>query len=317
MATKKQWLSKDLFTKFKTEVQEDADKKTATGDSNLVWKNPEPGTNATPKEYRIRLLPDITSNFYKKFYYHMFKVNEESWRFSVCPKTFDPEAYCPICSVTAKLYKGSDDDKKEAQRFKRKEKFVTNVLIINDPRDTDKDDELKVSGKVKLYEFPSKVEQLIRSSIQDSENGVGIGAFDPKDGYNFILKVGLTKKDQFGKEWPNYETSTFARQPSAIADSDEEISEIIEKTADISEYLKKKLPNEEKVIEDLKAENVFELIEEDYNRKRKISKTITTKKVVEEDSEMESNVENESNDNYENESPEDENQRLLEELSNL
>lgn len=248
----------------------------------------------------------------------MFQVNGETWKFSICPKTFDQEAYCPVCAVTAKLYKGSDDDKKEAQRFKRKEKFISNVLIVNDPRDADKDEDLKVSGKVMLYEFPSKVEQLIRSSINDNENGVGAGAYDPEEGYNFILKVGLTKKDAAGKEWPNYETSTFARQPSAIADTEKEINEIINSTTDIVEYLQKKLPNEEKIIEDLKAENVFSLIEEDYARKRKITGTITkaAESVKEEQEESEpvpSNDEREDEPTPQEESDED----LLNELKKL
>jgi len=315
----KKWINKDLFQKFKSEVQEDADRKTQTNDS-YTWKNPEPGTTSNPKEYKIRLLPDKEGHFYKKMFYHMFQVNGESWKFSICPKTFDQEDYCPICAVTAKLYKGSDDDKKEAQRFKRKEKFISNILIVNDPRDADKDDDLKVSGKVMLYEFPSKVEQLIRSSINDSENGVGMGAYDPEEGYNFILKVGLTKPDQSGKSWPNYETSTFARQKSAIADTEDEINEIIDKTVDIVEYLQKKLPNEEKIIEDLKTENVFSLIEDDYNKKRNI-KTKVSKPVVETEPESDDFEEPEEKPKHVvSKVPEiglDEDDELLEELKRL
>lgn len=291
---KSAWINKDVFNKFKTRVQEDAEKKSSTGsnfNSDLKWDTPEKGTAEKPLSYSIRLLPDKSSNFYKKLFYHMFKVGDK-WSFSICPKTFDMEAYCPICSVTTKLYKsGSETDKQEAYQYKRKEKFVTNIYVVNDPRDQDRDDDKKSVGKVKLWEFPSKVEQIIRSSINDSENGVGMGSYDPSEnGYNFILKVGATKPQADGKVWPDYSTSTFARSSSSIADSDDEIDSIIEQTTDIEDYLRKQLPKEENVIKDLKAQLVFDLIEDEYNKMRNVS-TKTASKVKEES----------SNDNYEDE----------------
>ncbi|MFW6026787.1 MAG: hypothetical protein ACOCRX_10640, partial [Candidatus Woesearchaeota archaeon] len=71
----------------------------------------------------------------------------------LCPKTFNFENPCPICSVTSKLYKGTEDDKKEAGRYKRKQKFVSNIFVVDDPRDSEKEKDDKASGKVLIYEF--------------------------------------------------------------------------------------------------------------------------------------------------------------------
>lgn len=269
---KSKWISDELFAKFKAKTIEEAEKKTTGNFSDLKWETPDKGTFEKPISYTIRLLPDSSRNFYKKMFYHMYKVGDK-WSFSICPKTFDLEAYCPVCSVTTKLYKsGSESDKTEAYQYKRKEKFITNILVVNDPRDQDRDDNLKNSGKVKLWEFPSAVEQIIRSSMLDSENGVGKGSYDPGDGgYNFILKVGSKKPQADGKVWPDYTTSTFGRNSSAIGDNDDEIEAILEKTINLDEYLRKQLPKEENIIKELKEQLVFDLIQDEYNKLRGIT----------------------------------------------
>lgn len=208
------------------------------------------------------------------------------------------ETYCPICGVTAKLYKsGTNADKAEASRFKRKEKFVSNIFVVNDPRDQDKDDDLKQSGKVKIFEFATKLESNIRVGVFDEEEGVGINAFDPSDeGVNFIIRVTETKPGPDGKKWPDYSTSSFARNASAILDSDEEIKKVMDSVLDLEEYLKKQLPKEEEVVEILEGEMVYSLIEEEHKKilakrtkssSKEENEESKVSKVVEEDKEVE------------------------------
>lgn len=40
---------------------------------DILWPTPEKGTVDKPKIYQLRLLPDTNDNFYKSFYYHMYK----------------------------------------------------------------------------------------------------------------------------------------------------------------------------------------------------------------------------------------------------
>lgn len=260
MASK--YVKKDLFSKFKEQTQQQVQSDQNRGPSNK-WPNPTP-----LMDYKIRFLPDKTgSNVYKKYFYHMFQMGDK-WQFSLCPKTFDFEAYCPVCAVAGKLYRtGNDADKKEAGRFKRKEKFAANIFVVNDPRDQDKDEDQKQSGKVKIFEFSTKLEAQIRSAILDSENGVGEDGFDPSEnGVNFILKVTETKPGPDGKKWPDYSTSAFARNSSPIADSDEELDEIMANTIDLDEYVKAMTAKEDEIVEMLKEEQVYELIQEEYER---------------------------------------------------
>lgn len=267
------WLDKSKFNKFKTRVNEEADRKPSGGAQpsfEYKWDTPKAGTADKDAIYKLRLLPDPEGRFYEKMMYHMYKVGEQ-WHFSICPKTFDYNNFCPVCAVTQKLYKGGDADRNEAYAYKRKEKYVTNMRVVNDPRDEDKDKDAQANGKVLIYEFPTKVENKIRDSINDTDEGVGYGAYDPgEEGFDFIVKIGLTKPQADGKQWPDYTNSNFARMASPVGDSDEEINEVMKQTHDLEKYMKQQtLSNSEKIVQGLKDNLVFELIEEDYDREMK------------------------------------------------
>ena len=263
MSLKNKYIKKDFFNQFKKEVSQEKKKGEGFENSDNKFPNPTPGY-----EYKIRFLPDATGEaFYKKFYYHMYQI-DGAWKFSLCPKTLNMDSYCPCCAVAAKLYKsGTESDKAEAGRFKRKEKFVANIFVVNDPRDQDKDEDNKISGTIKIFEFATKLESNIRVGVFDEENGVGPSGFDPTDdGINFVIRVTETKPQADGKTWPDYATSSFARNASAIVDSEKEVDDLMTKVIDLNEYLKKQLPDDTKIIDDLKAEEIYDLISEEHGR---------------------------------------------------
>jgi len=232
-----------------------------------VWETPQKGTSDRPKVYEGRFLPDPKGNFYKKYSYHMFQSGEK-WAFILCPKTHGFENYCPVCSVTSKLYQGSPADKRMAGSYKRKEKFVSNFFVVNDPRDPERDEEKRVNGTVKLYEFPGKVEMKLKEEITDTKNGYGYRIFDPgEDGHNFILKVLATKKDQNGNVWPDYSSSTFSRNSQALG-SDSEIEKIMKTCTNLDEYVESLGVSEERIEEVLKTEMVWELVGSEWNKVR-------------------------------------------------
>jgi hypothetical protein len=158
-----------MFNSF-VEEQKKEDSNSGTPSFKREWK-PEKGTADKPNSYEIRFLPDVKTGFYKKQLYHMFQVDGK-WAFYQCPKTTDFNNPCPICSVVQKLYQGSEDDKKEARRLKRKQKFISNIFVAHDPRDVDKETDDKAEGKIKLYGFPAKVEALLKQEITDVRNGL-------------------------------------------------------------------------------------------------------------------------------------------------
>ena len=198
----------------------------------------------------------------------MFKSNSGKWEFVLCPKTHDFTNYCPVCAATYKLYQGSSEDKAAAKNYKRKEKFCGNIYVVKDPRDADagSEDE-KNTGKVLVYEFPSKLEQKIKSEMTDEEYGNGLNIFDPgEDGIDFLIKVGATKPGPDGQSFHDYSESKFTNKPYALAKTDDEIEKILNSTYDLDEYINNMARDEEAILSLLKEEMLWELIESDYNK---------------------------------------------------
>lgn len=262
------WIDKDLFGKFQEQkkIEKSQPKKTRINRSDFIWETPAKGTETQSKNYVGRFLPDPKGVFYKNYFYHMYKSGEK-WVFVICPKSDNFDNYCPFCSVASKLYMGSAADKQMAQNYKRKQKFVSNFYIQDDPRDADREDEQKVNKTVKLYEFPQKVEMKLKEEITDDENGLGPAIFDPSaEGYSFIIKVLSTKPEANGKVWPDYTNSAFARKATALG-SDEEIKQIMQQCIDINEYLDNEKVTEEEMIRLIKDEMLYDLIKDEYEKR--------------------------------------------------
>lgn len=265
-----QWINKDAFGKFQEQKKEEkANTKSNFGirRSDFVWDTPLRGTETVAKEYIGRFLADPNDVFYRVYYYHMFYVGDK-WFFDLCPKTFDFESYCPICSITQKLWTGTAADKKSAYNYKRKMKYVGNWYVVKDNRDEDKEDDDKVAGTVKLYEFPGKVEMKLKEELTDAEEGLGYQIFDPgKEGHNFILKVLSTKPTPEGDTWPDYAQSLFSRKASALG-TDKEIEEIMRQRIDIEEYVQGLKKPDDELEKTLKDEMILDLVKDEWYKIR-------------------------------------------------
>jgi hypothetical protein len=223
------------------------------------------GTVDKAKEYRVRFLPDKNSDFYTKYFYHYFIIDEKH-HFVVCPKTHGLDEYCPWCSISQMLYKGNKEDKKLAANYKRLEKFVGNILVVDDPRDADVEDEYKVSGKVRLYEFPGTIESKLKNEITDRSEGYGMAVFDPEDGFDLIIKIKAKKADPNGKVWPDYSDTQFSRKSSKIG-TEKEIEEIMAQTVVLSDYLNNSTLTWDEHRKLLKLEGYWEDVEEEFERR--------------------------------------------------
>jgi len=264
------WVNKEKFEDFKKERESDKTEKPDNITYARRYPNPKMGSHDKPKEYHVRLLTDPNQDFYKKYHYHMFQSGDQ-WVFIMCPKTKDMDAYCPWCHATQLLYKGSSADKKKAYNYKRKDKYVGNIFVVKDPRDADENDpDKKLAGKTFLYEFPQTIETLIRKEITDIENGWGYEIFNPENGYNLIISIGAKKPDKNGKVWPDYSLTTFAKRPSAIADTEEGIEEIMNTCQSITDYIDKSMLSPEDHMKLLKQEMLFEDVEDQFMRHMKV-----------------------------------------------
>lgn len=271
------WINKDLFSKFQDQKKEEKEApKSSARRSDLVWPTPDKGTDTDPKVYKVRFLTDPAGLFYKQYYYHMYKSGEK-WVFVICPKTDGFDEYCPFCSITNKLYMGTSADKRLANNYKRKKKFVGNIFIVNDTRDSEREEDKKCNGLVKLYEFPQKVEMKLKEEITDPD-GLGMQIFDPgKDGFDFVLKVLATKRDESGNSWPDYAQSNFSRRAAPIADSEAAITAIMKMCIDISEYIESMKRDNTEIVKLIKAEMLFEMVKDEW--KQEIDKKALTSAV--------------------------------------
>lgn len=263
------WINKDLFNDFREEKKKEEDNQTFFGESlrEKIFKI-DKGTDTKPKIYEGRFLQDKNGKFYVKYYYHYVELEDGRKIYTTCPKTHGMDNYCPECSVVSLLYKGNKVDQSKASKLVRKIRYAGNFYIVDDPRDHEVEDENeKNNGKVKILEFPGKVEALVKATIVDKKNGLGERIFDPgKDGHNFVLKVASTKPDPQKRVWPDYSTSIFSRDPSPLG-TDKEIEKIMSQTYDLSEYLTKdKSVNFDNMKTVLEEHMVFSMIEDEWKK---------------------------------------------------
>jgi len=247
------------------------------------------GTQEDPKTYKVRLLPDKNGNFYFKFYYHFFQTEDKKTYNIKCEKTHGMDKFCPWCYVNQQLWKGNSSDQKLAYRYKRSERFVSNVYIINDPRDADVEKDRKVAGTVRLYELPAAVEGKIANELTNDDEGFGSAIFDPENGHDLLIKIAAKKPDKNKNIWPDYSLTEFSRKPRAIG-NEEEIKEIMESVYDLNEFITKKgisWLDHEKL---LKSELVWDYIEDAF------IKNVGKLSNENESSETSSNNENKSDD---------------------
>lgn len=262
------WINKDLFSSYVEEKQNEISEKTNTlRRMDYVWQSPQAGTADKPKVYEGRFIPDKKGKFTKKYMYHMWKSGDK-WIFFMCPKTHGMDKFCPICAIVSSLYTGTAEDKQLAFRMKRKERHVGNFYVVDDPRDKEQDDEnRKATGKVKLYEFPSKLESKLKNEILDKKEGLGYAIFDPgSEGHNIIIKIRSTKPDGKGNTYPDYSDSIFSRKSSPLADTDAEIKDIMSSTYPIDEYIESLEMSKDDTIKMLKNEMLWDMVEAEWNR---------------------------------------------------
>jgi len=272
------WLRKDDYDDFANQKAKEAENNKDDSSNHFFrkWKNPQMGTVDRAKEYKIRLLPDPVKGFYKEYMYHGFRVGEK-FKYFLCNKTYGLEEYCPFCEATKILYQGNDTDKRKASQYKRNTRYVSNVYVIEDPRDVDvKDEAYKVNNTVRLYEFPSTVESKISNEINDKDQGYGMKIFDPEDGFDFILKVKAKPKDKNGKEWPDYGDTIFARRATPIAETEEKISEIMAQCISLEEYIKSLVLSVDEMETLLKSEMLWDDVGHNFEKcyKRGTSDTV-------------------------------------------
>jgi hypothetical protein len=167
----------------------------------------------------IRFLPPKSGNAFPfvQLWSHGFQNPENSkWFIDNCPSSLGglPSDVCPVCADNNSLWNADKDKesplKKLASSRKRKLSYISNILVVKDPKHPENE------GKVFLFKYGKKIFEKIKDMIDPPAEFADMQPIDPYDmeeGANFKLRQ--VKVDNF----PNYDKSSFDA-PSAVGDED-------------------------------------------------------------------------------------------------
>jgi len=178
----------------------------------------------------IRFLPAKADEGFPfvQLWTHGFQGPTGKWFIDNCPTSIEED--CPVCKANTELWNtGSEAKKKTASSRKRKLNYISNVLIVNDPKHPEN------NGKVFLYKYGKKIFEKIKDLIDPPAEFADMASVDPFDmaeGANFKLRI--VRVDNF----PNYDKSSFDN-PTAIGDADR-IAEVESQLIPLTELLDKK-----------------------------------------------------------------------------
>jgi hypothetical protein len=116
-------------------------------------------------------------------------------------------------------------ERKQVKRQKRKLSYISNILVISDPKHPEN------NGQVFLFKYGKKIYDKIMDKAKPTfEDEIPINVFDYWEGANFKLRMKVIA------DYPNYDSSEFD-SISAIAETDEEILTIVQKQFKLSELV--------------------------------------------------------------------------------
>ena len=134
----------------------------------------------------------------------------------------------PVGEMNMKLWNSTTDDKSpardQARRQKRKLNYISNILVVNDPKHPEN------NGQVKLFKYGKKIFDKImdkaRPTFEDEEP---VNVFDYWEGANFKLRMKTVEN------FPNYDSSEF-ESPSPVCADDDDLLEVVNAQYKLSEF---------------------------------------------------------------------------------
>lgn len=159
-----------------------------------------------------------------RYYEHSFKGPTGKWYIEKSLTSIGQDD--PVGAYNSQLWESGDKRLiEQARNQKRKLRFVSNILVINDPANPEN------NGKVFLYRYGQKIHDKIMN-VMSPDSTLGDQPNDPFDfwnGQNFKLKVKRVA------EFPNYDDSSFSN-PTPVAGNDKEIDRIWKSEHSLKEF---------------------------------------------------------------------------------
>ena len=121
---------------------------------------------------------------------------------------------------------GSDADKDEARKQKRKLSYYANIYVVKDPANPENE------GRVFLYKFGKKIFDKIMGAMQpEFDDDEPINPFDFWEGANFKLKL-----KKVAGYW-NYDSSEFARTSALLEGDDDALESLYNKLYNLQDFV--------------------------------------------------------------------------------
>ena len=230
---KKQSRLGSLTSKLTTEIEK-MNKGTTGGADDRVWK---PEVDKAGNGYAvIRFLPAPQGEElpWAKVWSHAFQ-GPGGWYIENSLTTLGGKD--PVSEHNRILWNsGSEADKEQARKQKRKLTYISNIYVVKDPANPQNE------GKVFLFKFGKKIFDKITAAMQpEYEDEQAIDPFDFWQGANFKMKI----KNVAG--YRNYDSSEFAK-PEPLLDDDDALEAIWKKQYSLEEFTR---PDQFKSYEEL------------------------------------------------------------------
>ena len=175
--------------------------------------------------YTVRLVPNVESP--EKTFFHYYSYGWESFATgqyvgNVSPQTWNQKD--PVAEARYSLGKhGTDEEKAKASKIMRREQWLVNVYVVNDPSNPEN------NGKVKLLRYGKQLNKIVSEAISGEDcDEFGAKVFDLSEN-GCSLKIKVERQGDF----PTYVSSRFA-SPTSIDGLDEaQIESILKDLTDL------------------------------------------------------------------------------------
>lgn len=221
------------FSDFKKRSKnsiEDLSKKLVSLNSKESYKDDrfwKPGVDASKNGYAvIRFLPSIETEEvpFIKLYTHAFK-GKGGWFIENCRTTFGEK--CPVCEANTELWNsGLEEDKDIARSRKRKLNYISNILVISDPSNSENE------GKVFLFKYGTKIFEKVQALMSpEFKDETPVDPFNFWEGADFKLKI----RNVGG--YVNYDRSEFSAPAPLFGGDDKKLEVLWKKQYALAEFV--------------------------------------------------------------------------------
>lgn len=212
-------------------------KKSESYKDDRMWKAETDKTGNGYAEIRFLPAPDGEDLPWARIWNHGFR-GPGGWYIENSLTTIGLKD--PVSEMNSQLWaSGSDDDKKIARDRKRKLSYISNILVVSDPKNPQNE------GKVFLFRYGKKIFEKIQEAMNPQfQDEKPMNPFDFWNGATFKLKIRQVEG------YTNYDRSEFAAPSAMLGGDDAALEKLWKKEFSLKEFTD---PKSFKTYEELKT----------------------------------------------------------------